>query len=188
VFVDASLYEKVTNSTVKLGFLYREPHHQVVVSRSLFPQHTNMIFSLSDLTFIRLFAAICVLTSFLQARKLLNFAWFHFIRPANYALYLQGPNPYALITGATDGIGKGLAKELYTKGFNLILHGRNKEKMMKVVEELKALNKMGGDIKFFFADASKQNHDFDSMVKQFEGLNITLVINNVGNAQVRPVT
>jgi 17beta-estradiol 17-dehydrogenase / very-long-chain 3-oxoacyl-CoA reductase len=147
-----------------------------------------MIFSLLDLTPIRLFATIGLLTSLFQVKRLLSLAWFHFIRPANYTLYLQGPDPYALVTGATDGIGKSLAKDLYAKGFNLILHGRNETKMMKIVEELKGLNKKGGDVKVFFADASNPNLDFEGMVKQFEGLNITLVINNAGGSGVQPST
>jgi 17beta-estradiol 17-dehydrogenase / very-long-chain 3-oxoacyl-CoA reductase len=145
-----------------------------------------MILSLSDLISVHLFTAIGILASLLQAKRLLSFVWFHFFRPASYGPYLQGPDPYALVTGATDGIGKSLAKDLYAKGFNLILHGRNKEKMTDVVEEIKAMNKKGGDIKVFFADGSKQDLDFEGIVKQFEGLNITLAINNAGGSDVRP--
>ena len=41
--------------------------------------------------------------------------------------YLTGIRPYALITGATDGIGKALVNELHDKAFNLITHRRNEE-------------------------------------------------------------
>jgi 17beta-estradiol 17-dehydrogenase / very-long-chain 3-oxoacyl-CoA reductase len=147
-----------------------------------------MFLSLFQLSVICIFAAIGLLASLFQVIKLFSFGWFHFVRQANYALYLQGPDPYALVTGATDGIGKALAKDLYAKGFNLVLHGRNEKKMAIVVEELKALNKEGGDIKIFFVDASKQNLDFRGIAKQFDGLNITLVINNAGGTDVRPFT
>jgi NAD(P)-dependent dehydrogenase (short-subunit alcohol dehydrogenase family) len=42
-----------------------------------------------------------------------------------------------VITGATDGLGKGLAAELAPSGARLILHGRNEEKGQAVLEELR---------------------------------------------------
>ena len=44
--------------------------------------------------------------------------------------------PTVVITGATDGLGKGLAKELAPSGARLILHGRNEEKGNALLEEL----------------------------------------------------
>jgi NAD(P)-dependent dehydrogenase (short-subunit alcohol dehydrogenase family) len=41
-----------------------------------------------------------------------------------------------VITGATDGLGKGLATELAPTGARLILHGRNEEKGRALLEEL----------------------------------------------------
>jgi NAD(P)-dependent dehydrogenase (short-subunit alcohol dehydrogenase family) len=41
-----------------------------------------------------------------------------------------------VITGATDGLGKGLARELAPSGARLILHGRNEEKGRALLEEL----------------------------------------------------
>jgi NAD(P)-dependent dehydrogenase (short-subunit alcohol dehydrogenase family) len=42
-----------------------------------------------------------------------------------------------VITGATDGLGKGLAKELAPTGTRLILHGRNEEKGEALLDELR---------------------------------------------------
>ena len=127
-----------------------------------------------------------------QLRKVIVCFWFHFLRPDSYHKFLRGYTPfipYALITGSTDGIGKSLAKDLYSKGFNLILHGRNEEKMKKVVEEIQALHdRKDGEIKYFIADAAEQNHDFEAIAKRFEDLNITLFINNVGGSVPEPKT
>jgi NAD(P)-dependent dehydrogenase (short-subunit alcohol dehydrogenase family) len=41
-----------------------------------------------------------------------------------------------VITGATDGLGKGLAMELAPSGARLIVHGRNEEKGQALLEEL----------------------------------------------------
>lgn len=111
----------------------------------------------------------------------LDFIWFHYLRPKSYTRLLHGTKPYALITGATDGIGRSTAKELYARGFNLILHGRNEQKMKQVVEEVKAINPAGGlDVKYFIADVSRSDVDFGGIARQFEGFSITLLVNNVG--------
>jgi len=126
-----------------------------------------------------------------KLRTLLDFIWFYFLRPTNrWEKYLQGPSPYAVITGATDGIGKATARELYNKGFNLILHGRNEKKLKGVIEEIQSTkSKRTGkvqDVKYFLEDASKAGIDFEGIAKRFEGLNVTILVNNVGAFTIRP--
>lgn len=62
-----------------------------------------------------------------------------YLKPSKIRRYLA-PDAYALVTGATDGIGKGIALELAKNGFNLVIHGRSKEKLALVTQELKAIN------------------------------------------------
>ena len=126
-----------------------------------------------------------------KLRTFLDFIWFYFLRPTNgWEKYLQGPPPYAVITGSTDGIGKATARELYHKGFNLILHGRNEEKLKGVIEEIQSTkSKRTGkvqDVKYFLEDASKAGVDFEGIAKRFEGLNVTIFVNNVGGFTIRP--
>ena len=45
-----------------------------------------------------------------------------------------------LITGSTDGIGKELALSLANKNYQLILHGRNEDKGLKVLREIRKIN------------------------------------------------
>ncbi|KAI0727284.1 NAD(P)-binding protein [Fomitopsis betulina] len=111
--------------------------------------------------------------------RLLNFIWFYFLRPSKAPEYLHAGPAYALITGATDGIGKALAKELYEQGFNLILHGRNEEKMRKVLEEVRGNG--ARDVLYFLADASRVDHDFEQMMVPYKDLHITVVVHNVGS-------
>ena len=126
-----------------------------------------------------------------KLRTILDFVWFYFLRPTDrWEKYLQGPSPYAVVTGATDGIGKATAQELYNKGFNLILHGRNEAKLKGVIEEIQsAKSKRTGkiqDVKYFLEDASKAGIDFEGIARRFEGLNVTIFVNNVGGFTVRP--
>ncbi|EPS94306.1 NAD-binding protein [Fomitopsis schrenkii] len=119
-----------------------------------------------------------------QALHLLQFSWFYFLRPSSVRKYLHGPAPYAIVTGATDGIGKAVARELFGRGFNLIIHGRNEEKIRTVIAEIKASGG-NGDIRYFVADAKAGGHDFAQLLAPFADLHITLVIHNVGGALMR---
>jgi 17beta-estradiol 17-dehydrogenase / very-long-chain 3-oxoacyl-CoA reductase len=133
-----------------------------------------------------LFTAIGFLFCLYHLGSLFHFIWFYFLRPADaYKNYLTDPRPYALITGATDGIGKALAKELYDKGFNLVIHGRNEEKILSVIDQLKASSPSGGDVRYFMADANRPDVDFEGIARRFGGLNITLFVNNVGGVRIR---
>jgi len=59
-----------------------------------------------------------------------------------YAAFLRKPKDlrnygsWAIVTGATDGIGKALAFELASKGLNLVLVGRNPSKLEASSREL----------------------------------------------------
>lgn len=109
-----------------------------------------------------------------------------YLKPPTYRRYLRSSSSYALVTGATEGIGKAVAKELYTKGFNLIIHCYDEEKLRRVQHEFMK----GGsrDVKVWLADARAQDIDFEAAVAQWKDLEITLVINNVGGTALRPTT
>jgi NAD(P)-dependent dehydrogenase (short-subunit alcohol dehydrogenase family) len=57
-------------------------------------------------------------------------------------LHLSGK--LALVTGSTDGIGKGIAKALLEEGVRVIINGRSKDKVFAVAEELSAFGKTYG--------------------------------------------
>src|SRR3954453_19424636 len=41
-----------------------------------------------------------------------------------------------LITGATDGLGRGVARDLAARGANVLLHGRSREELDELSDEL----------------------------------------------------
>jgi len=85
-----------------------------------------------------------------------------------------------LITGSTDGIGKLAAIKLAKDGHEIYLHGRNTEKLEKVITEVK--EESGNEqIKGFTADFS----DFDDVAKMGEQVKnqvpkLDVLINNAG--------
>ncbi|GAA4158991.1 hypothetical protein GCM10022217_21020 [Chryseobacterium ginsenosidimutans] len=106
--------------------------------------------------------------------RLFNFIY-PYIKPSGLKKYLQ-PGTYALITGSTDGIGKAIALELSHRGFNIILHGRNVNKLKLVEDEIKAIN-ANCRIISLLQDGSKNSQLNISSIKN---LPISVLINNVG--------
>ena len=83
-----------------------------------------------------------------------------------------------VITGATDGLGKGLAAELAPTGARLILHGRNQEKGEALLDELRP--KATGELEWRLADfASLDDVRYlaDSLLDEQK---IDALVNNAG--------
>nr|XP_029728610.1 inactive hydroxysteroid dehydrogenase-like protein 1 [Aedes albopictus] len=85
---------------------------------------------------------------------------------------------WAVITGATDGIGKGYAQQLAAKGMDLVLISRSKEKLVKVCQEIKAAT--GVEIKLIAVDFSHGVTVFDNIRAELESIDVGILVNNVG--------
>lgn len=91
---------------------------------------------------------------------------------------------WAFVTGASDGIGQGLAEELAESGFNVILHGRNPKKLDGVQEKLQAEHP-DAQFRTVIANAAKFDDSvIQNIAKEVEDLPITILINNVGGTAV----
>ena len=84
------------------------------------------------------------------------------------------------ITGSTDGIGKLAAARLAKEGHNLILHGRNAEKLEATISELKATSKNESITEFVadFSDLDEVKNAVNEYLKK--DLQIDVLINNAG--------
>lgn len=82
---------------------------------------------------------------------------------------------YAIIMGATSGIGEALAVLLAKKHHHLLLIGQNYEKLLSLKEELK--NDV--DIKILVVDLTKDYHQVINYVEE-QTLEIELLCNNAG--------
>lgn len=88
-------------------------------------------------------------------------------------------NEYALITGASGGIGLELATIMASRGHNLILVARTREKLEDISRNL--INHYGIDIKVFDKDLSLTNDRQQLIDALFEmNLMVNILVNNAG--------
>lgn len=80
-----------------------------------------------------------------------------------------------LITGASSGIGRDMARILAKKGYNLVLVARNKEELEKLAKELKKENQI--EIETIAMDLSIPEN-CESLHKKVK--NVDILINNAG--------
>ena len=107
----------------------------------------------------------------------------HYLYSSGLSKYLRqrdGASSWALITGASDGIGLALANELSTRGFNIVLHGRNEAKLVRVRDQL-ASQHPTRSYRTIVADASSFIvADITRIAEAVADLPLTMVVNNVG--------
>jgi 17beta-estradiol 17-dehydrogenase / very-long-chain 3-oxoacyl-CoA reductase len=89
-----------------------------------------------------------------------------------------------LVTGASGGLGKNLARELASRGFNVVLHGRSPAKLRRTELEL-ARAYPSRAFRILVADASQSFEAAGGMMcegllAQTEDINLTVLINNAG--------
>ena len=85
-----------------------------------------------------------------------------------------------LITGATDGIGKHLAKKLASQGHHIILHGRNPQKLELALQEVRAIS-LRGRVSSYLADFSKLDDIYrfvEEIKRDFQSIDV--LFNNAG--------
>ena len=87
---------------------------------------------------------------------------------------------WALVTGATDGIGKAMAFEMAKKGISILLVSRSKDKLIDTKDELlKKYPKV--ECKILDIDFSNFNDSAKSrLANEIKGIDVGIVVNNVG--------
>lgn len=94
------------------------------------------------------------------------------------------PNEWAVVTGATDGIGLEYVRQLAEKGYNLLLLSRTEEKLQNVAFEIGAKYPQT-KVDYLVVDFTKTDI-YDDIRKKINSLNIYILINNVGIMHLIP--
>lgn len=127
---------------------------------------------------------ITILTAAYSAAQ---FTW-SFVRPSRLHIYHNSNDKnWAVITGASDGIGKAFARTLLTRDFDVLLHGRNKTKLETLQRALAADFPQRG-IEIVVADASKFDDSYMNVVEKVRNLSgdVSILVNNVGGIHNTP--
>jgi 17beta-estradiol 17-dehydrogenase / very-long-chain 3-oxoacyl-CoA reductase len=161
----------------------------------------------SSLPLPTIFAVVGLITVMVAFIRLWNLIRIY-IRPSRLARYAHpsrsGDDPWALVTGSTDGIGRAFARQLAESGFNVVLHGRNPEKLHREMTQLQETFPQRS-FRILIADAStvgcipcqsntRPNNnesqpaplDFAAIQKDLEDINLTILINNAGGGPSNP--
>ena len=100
--------------------------------------------------------------------------------------WCPSPNTWAVITGATDGIGKAYAQKMAKMGYNLLIISRNEEKLNKTKEEILSKHKKCSHIRTLAVDFTKPDiyERLESSINDLEDIHV--LVNNVGISYTYP--
>ncbi|XP_062197766.1 very-long-chain 3-oxoacyl-CoA reductase-like protein At1g24470 [Phragmites australis] len=131
------------------------------------------------------FAVLVALGLCVVVKSVVTFVtWLHraFLRPGRDLARRYGA--WAVVTGATDGIGRALALELARRGLHLILVGRNPEKLARVTKEIQATEPSCKVRSVVFdlaaGDALEMARGVARVAAAVEGRDVGLLVNNAG--------
>nr|XP_013014302.1 inactive hydroxysteroid dehydrogenase-like protein 1 isoform X1 [Cavia porcellus]XP_013014309.1 inactive hydroxysteroid dehydrogenase-like protein 1 isoform X1 [Cavia porcellus]XP_013014312.1 inactive hydroxysteroid dehydrogenase-like protein 1 isoform X1 [Cavia porcellus]XP_013014318.1 inactive hydroxysteroid dehydrogenase-like protein 1 isoform X1 [Cavia porcellus] len=103
----------------------------------------------------------------------------HFIpRLGSRADLIKQYGRWAIVSGATDGIGKAYAEELASRGLNIILISRNEEKLQNVAKNIADTYRVETDV--IVADFSRGREIYHLIQEAVKDRDIGILVNNVG--------
>ncbi|RPB21798.1 3-ketoacyl-reductase [Terfezia boudieri ATCC MYA-4762] len=105
------------------------------------------------------------------------------------SLRSYGPKgSWALVTGASDGIGKEFALQLASKGSNILLVSRTESKLQVLAAEIESKYAgQGVRTKYLTMDFAKNmDSDYAKLKETVDGLDIAILVNNVGQSYDMP--
>jgi len=106
-----------------------------------------------------------------------------FLRPAKN---LRSMGEWAVVTGATDGIGKAMSVELARKGLKVVLISRSEDKLQATKKEIEEKVK-GATVATIQADFNDTSDKFyDNLKQKLRMYDIGVLVNNVGVAYPHP--
>jgi 17beta-estradiol 17-dehydrogenase / very-long-chain 3-oxoacyl-CoA reductase len=112
--------------------------------------------------------------------------WRHLLRPRKNLVKRYG-SQWAVVTGASDGIGEQYCYELAKSGFNIILVSRTLDKLERVARVLRDQYKVDTRIvQFDFAtlNSTEKVAELYSLLDRHSDLDVAVLANNAGKAHM----
>lgn len=130
------------------------------------------------LTFENVACGVVALAALNLCMKAVSNVYKTFLRPGKD---LKKYGRWAVVTGATDGIGKAYAFAFAKKGMSVLLISRTESKLQDVKKEIEAKNYPGVEISYLVCDYSKfDKANQDAVAKVVRDLEVGVLVNNVG--------
>ncbi|KAF9957383.1 hypothetical protein BGZ72_001873 [Mortierella alpina] len=129
---------------------------------------------------VAIFGAIGAAIVAFKALRFLKVLVDVFVRPGiNLKKYGAGKGGWAVITGASDGIGKEFATQLASKKLNVVLVSRTESKLKALAEEIE--QKYNVETKVLAMDFTKgDERDYAALQLLISPIEVTILVNNVG--------
>jgi len=87
-----------------------------------------------------------------------------------------------LITGGSSGIGEGIARHFYAKGWQVLITGRNTTRLANLAHELPGLHTLEYDS----LKDNQENHIFQFIKDNWDG-RLDVLVNNAGHVAISPL-
>src|SRR6056297_1689100 len=97
--------------------------------------------------------------------------------------FIEKYGPWALVTGASSGIGEQFALQLAERGLHVVMAARRKERLDTLASQIREQH--GVDTRTISVDLSHENF-MASLLPEIEGLDVGLLVNNAGFATTGP--
>lgn len=134
-----------------------------------------------------IFGGVCVFVVSVQLlRKVFPWLYENLLGPKLFgsSIRLKEMGSWAVVTGATDGIGKAYAKALAKKGLNVVLISRTRSKLEEVAKEIEAESKV--QTRIVTADFTSGPEIYEGIRAQTADLEVGVLVNNVGMSYANP--
>ncbi|XP_057327888.1 very-long-chain 3-oxoacyl-CoA reductase [Microplitis mediator] len=117
--------------------------------------------------------------------RLSVFTWKKIIAPSlGRGINVATQGKWAVITGATDGLGKAYAQALAAKGLDIVLISRTQAKLEDVAKEIRT--SYGVETRVLEADLTEGQPVYTKIAKLIEGLEVGVLVNNAGMSYDHP--
>uniref|UniRef100_A0A1L8DYZ8 Putative 17 beta-hydroxysteroid dehydrogenase type 3 n=1 Tax=Nyssomyia neivai TaxID=330878 RepID=A0A1L8DYZ8_9DIPT len=133
------------------------------------------------------FGVLCIIIVIIQLLRItLPWIYENFLGPCvlGCRVKLSAMGEWAVVTGATEGIGKAYANELAKSGLKVVLISRSLPKLEAVAKEIETKHNV--ETKVIDVDFTSGMEIYTKIEKQIKELEIGVLVNNVGMSYSNP--